>query len=138
MHGLSEKESKGSFISLVLRFSSLHSSCNVSAPRGSTWGMSVSFSSAGASRSVSMFSPCEDGWSLKWKCDENNDMLKLYGMNINDQVCWKSTVRNYVLFGSIMSFDTIEFDWSSSLEILFSGKFVIVSKNKLWRKGMCQ
>ena len=91
MHGLSEKESKGSFISLVLRFSSLHSSCNVSAPRGSTWGMSVSFSSAGASRSVSMFSPCEDGWSLKWKYDENNDMLKLYGIEYQ----WPSMLKKY-------------------------------------------
>ena len=65
MHGSSEKEAKGSFISLVLRFSLLHSSCNGSAPRGSIWRASVSFSLDRASRSVSMFLPCEDGWTLK-------------------------------------------------------------------------
>ena len=65
MHGLSEKESKGSFISLVLRFSSLHSSCNGSAPRGSTCGVSVSFSLAKDTRLVSMFSSCKDVCSLK-------------------------------------------------------------------------
>ena len=65
MHGSSEKESAGSFILFVLRFSSLHLSCNGSASRGSICGVSVSFSLAKASGLVSMSLSCEDGWSLK-------------------------------------------------------------------------
>ena len=65
MHGSSEKESTGSFILFVLRFSSLHLSCNGSASRGSICGVSVSFSLVKASGLVSMSLSCEDGWSLK-------------------------------------------------------------------------